>query len=225
MREKLGNRLQFSLNGREEKMTFFEKLIKDFGYNQPIMASEVEYENYDRQAVYRELSRLCAKKSLVRFDTGIYYIPKTTPFGVAHFNPKKVIEKKYIKDGENVFGYYSGSYLQYELGISKLKPAVIEIYTNEESRDLHKVKLGNYQIALRKPRTKIDKHNASVLCFLELMNGIDTEILDEYKRKLISDYIIENRINQRQITKYISYFPDKTCRNLIESEVIYRVPQ
>ena len=77
-------------------MTLFEKLIKDFGYNQPIMVSEVEYENYDSQAVYRELSRLCAKKSLVRFDTGIYNIPKTTPFGVAHFNPKKVIEKKFI---------------------------------------------------------------------------------------------------------------------------------
>jgi hypothetical protein len=137
----------------------------------------------------------------------------------------KVVEKKFIKDGEKVFGYYSGSYLQYELGISKLKPAVIEIYTNEESRDLHKVKLGNYQIALRKPRTKIDKFNAPVLCFLELMNGIDTETLDEYKRKLITDYIAENRITQKQITKYIPYFPDKTCRNLIESEVIYRVPQ
>lgn len=225
MREKLGNRLQFSLNGREEKMTFIGKLIKDFGYNQPIMASEVEYENYDSQAVYRELSRLCAKKSLVRFDTGIYYIPKTTQFGVAYFNPKKVIDKKFIREGENVFGYYSGSYRQYELGISKLKPAVIEIYTNEESRDLHRVKLGNYQIALHKPRTKIDKFNAPVLCFLELMNGIDTETLDEYKRKLIADYITDNRITQRQITKYIPYFPDKTCRNLIESEVIYRVPQ
>jgi len=206
-------------------MTFFEKLIKDFGYNQPILVSEVEYDNYDSQAIYRELSRLCAKKFVVRFDTGIYYIPKTTQFGVAYFNPKKVIDKKFIREGENVFGYYSGSYLQYELGISKLKPAVIEIYTNEESRDLHKVKLGNYQISLRKPRTKIDKFNASVLCFLELMNGIDTETLDEYKRKLITDYIAENRITQKQITKYIPYFPDKTCRNLIESEVIYRVPQ
>ena len=57
------------------------------------------------------------------------------------------------------------------------------------------------------------------------MNGIDVETLDEYKRKLISDYITENRITQKQITKYIPYFPDKTCRNLIESEVIYRVPQ
>ena len=44
MREKLGGNLHFSLNRQEEKMTFFEKLIKDFGYNQPIMVSEVKYE-------------------------------------------------------------------------------------------------------------------------------------------------------------------------------------
>ena len=204
---------------------FYDYLVKTFGYDSPFAFSEIDYPIYSRYQISRGLRKLCEDKKIVRFDTGVYYIPKTTQFGVAYFNPKKVIDKKFIREGENVFGYYSGSYLQYELGISKLKPAVIEIYTNEESRDLHKVKLGNYQIALRKPRTKIDKFNASVLCFLELMNGIDIETLDEYKRKLIADYITENRITQRQITKYIPYFPDKTCRNLIESEVIYRVPQ
>ena len=206
-------------------MNLYESLLSEFGYNKPILFSEIKFNNWCPQQISRDLRKLCQDGKIIKFDSGIYYIPKTTPFGVAHFNPKKVIEKKFIKDADNVFGYYSGSYLQYELGISKLKPATIEIYTNGESRDLHKAKLGNYQIALRKPRTKIDKHNAPVLCFLELMNGIDVETIDEYKRKLISDYIAENRITQKQITKYIPHFPDKTCRNLIESEVIYRVPQ
>ena len=34
---------------------------------------------------------------MIKFDSGIYYIPKTTPFGVAHFNPKKVIDKNVEK--------------------------------------------------------------------------------------------------------------------------------
>ena len=204
---------------------FYDYLVKTFGYDSPFAFSEIDYSIYSRYQISRGLRKLCEDKKIVRFEKGLYYIPNKKNFGISIFRPIKVVEKKLIKDGENVFGYYSGSYLQYELGISKIKPAVIEIYTNEESRDLHRVKLGNYQIALRKPRTKIDKFNAPVLCFLELMNGIDTESIDEYKRKLITDYIIENRITQRQITKYISCFPDKTCRNLIESEVIYRVPQ
>ena len=54
MREILGGYLQIILNRQEEKMTFFEKLIKDFGYNQPIMVSEVENDNYDSQAIYCE---------------------------------------------------------------------------------------------------------------------------------------------------------------------------
>ena len=137
----------------------------------------------------------------------------------------KAIEKKYISEDENIFGYYSGAYLRYQLRLSKHKPNTIDIYTNNETQKTHRIKIANQNLILRKPRTKIDKVNASVLCFLELMNGIDVETLDEYKRKLISDYIAENRITQRQITKYIPFFPDKTCRNLIESEVIYRVPQ
>ena len=213
------------LQKKEEVKLFYEYLVKTFGYDSPFAFSEIDYPYYSCYQISRGLRKLCEDKKIVRFEKGLYYIPNKRNFGISIFQPIKVVEKKFIKDGEKVFGYYSGSYLQYELGISKLKPATIEIYTNVESRDLHKVKLGNYQISLRKPRTKIDKHNAPVLCFLELMNGIDVETLDEYKRKLISDYINENRITQKQITKYIPYFPDKTCRNLIESEVIYRVPQ
>ena len=113
----------------------------------------------------------------------------------------------------------------YELGLSKVNPKTIEIYSNYETQRSKVVNTCGKRLLLHKARTKIDKHNAPVLCFLELMNGIDVETFDEYKLKLISDYINENRITQKQITKYIPYFPDKTCRNLIESEVIYRVPQ
>lgn len=75
------------------------------------------------------------------------------------------------------------------------------------------------------PKQQIYIYNTPVLCFLELINGIDVETLDEYKRKIISDYINKNSIAQEHITKYILYFLDRTCRNLTESEVIYHVPQ
>ena len=122
-------------------------------------------------------------------------------------------------------GYFAGSHLLYMLGLSKTRANTIDVFTNNETKDSKIVFIGGKRVRLHTTRTTVDKWNVSVLCFLELMNGIDTETLDEYKRKLITDYITENRITQKQITKYIPYFPDKTCRNLIESEVIYRVPQ
>ena len=206
-------------------MTLYESLLNCFGYNEPFKTSEINFEDYSKEKICIEMTKLCKKGKVVRFETGIYYIPKTNKFGTVIFNQSKIVDKKYIKDGEQVFGYYSGTELEYRLGLTKVKPNTIVIYTNGETTRMRRVMVGSQRIILRKPRTKIDKFNASVLCFLELMNGIDTETLDEYKRKLIADYITENRITQRQITKYIPYFPDKTCRNLIESEVIYRVPQ
>lgn len=206
-------------------MTLYESLLNCFGYNEPFKTSEINFEDYSKEKICIEMTKLCKKGKVVRFETGIYYIPKTNKFGTVIFNQSKIVDKKYIKDGEQVFGYYSGTELEYRLGLTKVKPNTIVIYTNGETTRMRRVMVGSQRIILRKPRTKIDKFNASVLCFLELMNGIDIETLDEYKRKLITDYINENRITQKQITKYIPYFPDKTCRNLIESEVIYRVPQ
>ena len=206
-------------------MTLYESLLNCFGYNEPFKTSEINFEDYSKEKICIEMTKLCKKGKVVRFETGIYYIPKTNKFGTVIFNQSKIVDKKYIKDGEKVFGYYSGTELEYRLGLTKVKPNTIVIYTNGETTRMRRVMVGSQRIILRKPRTKIDKFNAPVLCFLELMNGIDTETLDEYKRKLISDYIKENRITQKQITKYIPFFPDKTCRNLIESEVIYRVPQ
>ena len=206
-------------------MTLYESLLNCFGYNEPFKTSEINFEDYSKEKICIEMTKLCKKGKVVRFETGIYYIPKTNKFGTVIFNQSKIVDKKYIKDGEQVFGYYSDTELEYRLGLTKVKPNTIVIYTNGETTRMRRVMVGSQRIILRKPRTKIDKFNVSILCFLELMNGIDVETLDEYKQKLISDYITENRITQRQITKYIPYFPDKTCRNLIESEVIYRVPQ
>ena len=206
-------------------MTLYESLLNCFGYNEPFKTSEINFEDYSKEKICIEMTKLCKKGKVVRFETGIYYIPKTNKFGTVIFNQSKIVDKKYIKDGEQVFGYYSGTELEYRLGLTKVKPNTIVIYTNGETTRMRRVMVGSHRIILRKPRTKIDKFNAPVLSFLELMNGIEVEILDEYKRKLITDYITDNRITQRQITKYIPYFPDKTCRNLIESEVIYRVPQ
>ena len=200
-------------------------LIHTFGYNQPFSISEIEYKDFSRTWKYNCIVELCRKGEVVHLERDVYYVPKKNKFGIVPFDPMKIIEKKYINDNENVQGYYSGKYLLYQLGISKVKPKTIEIYSNNETQRSKVVNICGKRLLLHKPRTKIDKFNAPVLCFLELMNGIDVETLDEYKRKLIADYINENRITQRQITKYIPYFPDKTCRNLIESEVIYHVTQ
>ena len=63
------------------------------------------------------------------------------------------------------------------------------------------------------------------MSFLELMNFTNSDFYDPEKRKILADYIKDNRITRDSIAKYIPYFPDNAARTLVESEVIYDVAQ
>ena len=106
-------------------MTLYESLLNRFGYNEPFKTSEIKFEDYSKEKICMEMTKLCKEGKVVRFETGIYYIPKTNKFGTVIFNQSKIVEKKYIKDGEQVFGYYSGAELEYRLRLTKVKPNTI----------------------------------------------------------------------------------------------------
>lgn len=206
-------------------MTLYETLLEKYGYNEPILTNEIQFNNYSKPWIYKELNRLCDNNQIKRFEKGIYYIPKQTPFGSSVLNPSKVVEKKYIKSDNEIFGYYSGCYLLNFLGISNQVPNVIEVYSNNESSKMRDIKVGTQNVRVRKSRVNITKENAAVLTFLELMNTVDVDALDEEKKQIIIEFIAESNVSRRDITKYSPSYPDKAMRAMIESEMIYNVTQ
>lgn len=204
-------------------MTLYDVLLEKYGFNEPILTSQIQFNTYSKPWIYKELKRLCETEEIVRFEKGIYYIPKKGPLGMSLLNPSKVVEKKYIKENENVYGYYGGYYLLNLLGLSTQVPNVIEVYSNNESSKVRDVRVGSKNIRVRRPRVYITRENAPVLTFLELMNIIDACSLDEEMKKLIEKYITDYNISRKDITKYSPSYPDRVIRNLIESEVIYSV--
>ncbi|MGN0394969.1 MAG: DUF6088 family protein [Coprococcus sp.] len=206
-------------------MTLYETLLEQYGYNEPILTNEIQFNNYSKPWIYKELNRLCDNNQVVRFEKGIYYIPKQTPFGASVLNPGKVIEKKYIKSRNETFGYYSGYYLLNLLGISNQVPNVIEVYSNNESSKMRDVKVGVQNVRVRRSRVNITKENAAVLTFLELMNIIDVNSLDAEKKRIIIEFIAESNVSRQDITKYSPAYPDRAMRAMIESEIIYSVAQ
>ena len=83
-------------------MKLIDSLIKRFGYNTPFMLSEIQKEDYSKQQIIKEVTKLCEAKKVIRFERGMYYIPRKTKFGTSFFNQNKVIEKKYISNGKLV---------------------------------------------------------------------------------------------------------------------------
>ena len=204
-------------------MQFFDYLLETFGTNEPIMSNEIEFEDYSKPWIYKQLNALVASGKLMRFEKGVYYIPTETVFGKSLLNPRKVIEKKYISDGKDTIGYYSGVTFQNQLRLSTQMANVIEIYTNNETSKKRDVLVGSQRVLLRRARTKITGSNVAVLSFLELMNDTSPEFLDDERKEIIQDFIKTNGITRKKITEYAPVFPDKVMRNLIESEVVYNV--
>ena len=204
-------------------MQFYDYLLEKFGVNEPIMSNEIEFEDYSKPWIYKQLNVLVNEGKLLRFEKGIYYIPTDTVFGKSLLNPRKVIEKKYVSDGNETVGYYSGVTFQNQLRLTTQMSNVIEIYTNNEPSRVRDVFVGNQRVILRRARTKITDSNVAVLSFLELMNDTSPAFIDEERKQLIENYIEANGITRKKITEYAPVFPDKVMRNLIESEVIYSV--
>lgn len=204
-------------------MDLYTYLLNTYGHNEPIFTQDISFKDYSRPWMYKELNRLCEKREIIRYDKGVYYIPKETPLGKSLLDPQKVIAKKYVRNGNTVTGYYSGNNLLNLLSLSAQVPGSIEIYTNNEKSKRREIKVGKLNVTLRRARTEISSENVSALQLLELMSFTDAGFFDEDRRQKIDRFIKENGITRDMITKYAPDFPDKAMRNLVESEVIYSV--
>ena len=204
-------------------MRFYDWLLEKYGYNEPIFTSEIEFEDYSRPWIFKELNQLCRKGLLARYDKGVCYIPKTTFLGKTLLDPRKVITKKYISANGDVIGYYSGNTLLNLMDLSTQMSNSIEIYTNNEKTKIREIKVGSQKVILRRSRTKVTKENSAVMQLLELMNFSSAEFFDKERKDIVCNFIKEKNITRKMISEYAPFFPDKAIRNLITSEVIYSV--
>jgi len=201
----------------------YQYLIETFGYNEPIFTSDIQYKEYSKIWVAKELTRLCENGQLIRYERGIYYIPQTTPFGNSVLNPNKVIERKYLTENGERIGFYTGITAFQRIGLSTQMSNVPEIQTNNENSKLRRVKVGSQEVILRKARVKITNQNSSVLQFLEMMNSAAAGYFNEERKEILRNWMQKMNITRQLVTEYAPFFPDRVMRNLVESGVIYYV--
>lgn len=203
----------------------YNYMIDTFGFNEPILISDINYNGYSRIWLSKELARLCKEEKIIRYEKGLYYVPQNTIFGKSSLNPNKVIKLKYLsKNGENI-GFFTGIAALQQLGLTTQVPNTLEIQTNNESSKLRRVKVGSQEVILRKPKVKINNENINVLRLFEIMSSTPADLLDAEKREILKKWIKESGITREQVMQLSPAFPDKTMRNLIESGTIYYVAQ
>lgn len=69
---------------------------------------------------------------LVRFDTGIYYLPKVSRLlKKSYLDLMKVIIRKYIQSTTEIYGYFAGVTFVNQIGLTTQMSATLEIVTSE----------------------------------------------------------------------------------------------
>jgi len=206
-------------------MIFAEYLKEKYGYNEPIYVEEIQIKNYSRPWIFKELKKLLDRGEIKRFDTGVYYFPKKTPWGDSKLNPRKVVERRFLSDGDEVYGYIAGLSLLNMTALSTQVPNLIELVTNNESTRVRDIMVGNQRVRARRSRTTVTKDNVKALQFLDLMNSISPSAMDETGRYMLSKYIKASGVTRDKVSQYSSLFPARAMKNLIESGAAYELAQ
>lgn len=207
-------------------MVLMEKLNSAFKPNTPIFMEEIQtiLSKYSRPRIYQLIAEAVGDGALIRYDNGVYYIPTKTLLGVSKLNPQKIIEKKYIGEGDSVYGIYGGTLLLNSMGVTTQVPTVIEIFTNNETWRRREVMVGYQKVVLRKARMPITTENVGLFRLMEFFNSIDINKMDRNTSfAAVIAYIREKKWTREEIIAYAQNFPAKAVKNLLQSGVLYEI--
>ena len=202
---------------------FLNEIKRKFNINEPIFTEELMelFSQYSRPYVFRIINEMEKTNELVRYTKGVYFIPKKTFFGLSTITADSVVEKRYLKELNNVYGIYSGLKLLNLFSITTQVPNVVEIVTNNETMRCREIEVNGRKFILRKSRFEIDKNNADMYMLLQVFNDLDAKTkLDDFAQRRLTSFIKEKGINLSKLLNLAMKFPAKTMKNLIGSGVL-----
>ena len=201
-------------------MILIDYLLNKYGTNKPILTEELSISEISYDNLRKQLSRYNSQGIIEKYSQGVYYIPKETILGRSTLSIDDVINRKYITNDNDIYGFYSGLSFYNKLGISTQVPFVYEIVTNKEKSRVREITLKNQKIILRKPYVKINKNNYLENQFLDFINNANSNDLSD-NIDVLKKYIKDNNLNKNVILDLITYYPSKTSKKLIESRLLY----
>lgn len=201
-----------------------EYLEKTYGYNEPIFINEIQLDSINDNSLRQSFQRMVKSGDLIRFDTGIYYLPKASRLLTkSYMDPLKVITRKYIKNSSSTFGYFSGAFWSNQIGLTTQMPAVIEIVTNKEATKGRIVTIGNQTVRLKRPAISISQENSELLQFIDTVKQMDryTELTPQDTINLLKKYIQKKGFTQSQLNAVIPAITGTTAKKLLEGGFVY----
>jgi len=189
-------------------MSVLKAIFNSSLINKPLFIEDFvdDETNYDTAKTL--LSKYVKTGDIKRYSQGIYYIPKKTVLGYSTISFESIIERKYISDKNEIFGYYSGMSLLNMLGLTNQVPNVPEITTNNEATRKRKVRIGRRNVVLRKSIIKINNDNYLYLQFFDIFRYADQEIIESNTDNIIK-FFDDNKLDCEKIINIEKLLPMK----------------
>ena len=202
----------------------YEYLKYKYHPNEPIFLSTLNIEGISYNNLRQQIKKLVDSGLLVRYDTGIYFIPEPSIFkSGSQLSFNRVVKEKYLLDeSREQCGYISGVYFANAVGLTTQVPMKYDVVTNKATKDYREVKLAQSTIIVRKPKIEVTSANHLTLQFLDLIKDIDS--LSELKglslNNKLRDYIQKANLEFKEIEKYLDYYPDKIYKNMYKVGIL-----
>lgn len=203
---------------------FYDYLKETYGEDEPIFVSKIHYKNSSANYIQQQIKKLTDAGLIRKYDKGIYFIPQKSIFkSGSQLSSYKVIEQKYLKDGDKRCGYVCGVAFANQIGLTTQIPMVREITTNKATSEYRKVKVACSHVILRKPRIAVTDGNYKILQLLDLLTNLQyySEIKGNALNRKIVSYIEMCEVKFNDIKLYLPLYPDKIYRNMYEAGLLY----
>ena len=188
----------------------YDYIIENYKEGEPIFFSDILVEGTSKPAANQQLKRLMEYGKLMKYETGVYYLPRKTALGT-YTGPSAdtVARYRYISKGDAIDGYYTGNTFANQLGLTTQVPMVVEIVSNNTNSSPREINIGERRFYIRKPIVKVDSENVYVLQMLDLLKNLDNYLDYTYEeaREKFAEYINLHKIKRMDVDKYIRKYP------------------
>ena len=195
-----------------------EFLKSKFGPGKPIFTEDAEPLGLSAGNLRQQFKKLVDAGELSRFEPGVYFLsdPNHEYYPISS---NMVAEYKYITDGDEIYGYYSGYTFANQLGLCLQVPYKEEIVTNNTTAIAREVKVGKIPFYIRRAKVAVTKENRNVLQLLDLLKDVEEYTdycCEEEAPDIIRRHILRNKILRADVDKYIENFPLKTYKYIYD---------
>ena len=195
-----------------------EFLKSKFGPGKPIFTEDAESLGLSAGNLRQQFKKLVDAGELSRFEPGVYFLPDCN-HEYYPISSNMVAEYKYITNGDDIYGYYSGYTFANQLGLCLQVPYKEEIVTNNTTAIAREVKVGEIPFYIRRAKVEVTKDNRNVLQLLDLLKDVEEYTdycCEEEAPDIIRKHILRNKILRADVDKYIEKFPLKTYKYIYD---------